>query len=164
MLTPLEIQKIEFKKKMGKYIANDVDEVFGVISADYEAMYKENIKLRDKLEVLEDLVNKYKSMEDTMRDTLVVAQKAADDLSKSAAQKAENIIAQAEKEAEMIREGARAAANQTTNESSKLKNEIYTYSVQVANILEAQKQLVAEILNLRSDNDGLQSDTESSEN
>jgi flagellar basal body rod protein FlgC len=26
MLTPLEIQKIEFKKKMGKYIANDVDE------------------------------------------------------------------------------------------------------------------------------------------
>ena len=92
MLTPLEIQKIEFTKKMGKYVTADVDEAFSVISADYEALYKENIRLRDRLEVLEDLVNKYKSMEDTMRDTLIVAQKAADDLGKSAAQKAEAII------------------------------------------------------------------------
>ncbi|MGM9551795.1 MAG: DivIVA domain-containing protein [Clostridia bacterium] len=164
MLTPLEIQKIEFKKKMGKYVANDVDEILGVISADYETLYKENIKLRDKLEVLEDLVNKYKTMEDTMRDTLVVAQKAADDLAKGATQKAENIIARAEKEAEMICEGARIKANQTFSESEKLKNDIYTYSVQVENILNAQKQLVAQILNLRSDSNGLQSDAESSEN
>ena len=78
MLTPLEIQKIEFPKKMGKYVPADVDEVLSVIAGDYETIYKENIKLRDRLEVLEDLVNKYKSMEETMRDTLIVAQKAAE--------------------------------------------------------------------------------------
>ena len=164
MLTPLEIQKFEFKKKMGKYVANDVDEVFGVISADYETMYKENIKLRDKLEVLEDLVNKYKSMEDTMRDTLIVAQKAADDLQKGAAQKAEAIIQKAENEAELIREGARVMANKTLAERERLANDLYAYSAQIDSILDAQKQLVAQILNTRSDNDGLQSDTESSEN
>lgn len=164
MLTPLEIQKIEFQKKMGKYVPADVDEAFAVIAGDYEVLYKENIKLRDRLEVLEDLVNKYKSMEDTMRDTLIVAQKAADDLQKGASQKAEAIIKQAENEAEIIREGARVMANKTLTEREKLANDLYAYSVQVDSILDAQKQLVAQILKTRSGNDGLQSDTESSEN
>lgn len=164
MLTPLEIQKIEFQKKMGKYVPADVDEAFAVIAGDYEVLYKENIKLRDRLEVLEDLVNKYKSMEDTMRDTLIVAQKAADDLQKGASQKAEAIIKQAENEAEIIREGARVMANKTLTEREKLANDLYAYSAQVDSILDAQKQLVAQILKTRSGNDGLQSDTESSEN
>ncbi len=164
MLTPLEIQKIEFKKKMGKYVPGEVDEIFAVIAGDYETIYKENIRLRDRMEVLEDLVNKYKSMEDTMRDTLIVAQKAADDLNKSATQKAEAIIARAENEAEMIREGARVMSNQTLRDREKLANDLYAYSAQVDSILDAQKQLVSQILKTRSDNDGLQSDTESSEN
>ena len=164
MLTPLEIQKIEFQKKMGKYVPADVDEAFAVIAGDYEVLYKENIKLRDRLEVLEDLVNKYKSMEDTMRDTLIVAQKAADDLQKGANQKAEAIIKSAENEAEIIREGARVMANQTLAEREKLANDLYAYSAQIDSILDAQKQLVAQILKPRSDKDGLQSDTESSEN
>ena len=164
MLTPLEIQKIEFQKKMGKYVPADVDEVLSVIAGDYETIYKENIKLRDRLEVLEDLVNKYKSMEETMRDTLIVAQKAADDLQKGATQKAEAIIKSAENEAEIIREGARVMANQTLVEREKLANDLYAYGAQIDSILDAQKQLVAQILKPRSDKDGLQSDTESSEN
>lgn len=164
MLTPLEIQKIEFKKKMGGYSPRDVDEIFSVIAGDYETLYKENIKLKDRMEVLEDLVNKYKSMEDTMRDTLIVAQKAADDLNKGAAQKAEAIVKKAENDAEFIRESARITANKTLEDKEKLANDLYAYGVQIDSILDAQKQLVAQIINSRSDNDGLQSDTESSEN
>lgn len=164
MLTPLELQKIEFKKKLGGYAKNDVDEIFAVIAGDYESIYKENIKLRDKLEVLEDLVNKYKSMEDTMRDTLVVAQKAADDLNKSAVQKSEAIIKKAEGDAEFIKESARVSSREIAKEKEKLVNDLYTYSVQINSILDAQKQLVEKIINSRSDKDGLQSNTESSEN
>ena len=164
MLTPLEIQKIEFKKKMGGYAPADVDEIFSVVAGDYESLYKENIKLRDRLEVLEDLVNKYKSMEDTMRDTLIVAQKAADDLTRGANQRADAIIAKAENDAEFIRESARMEAGQITRDHAQFANNLYAYSVQIDAILDAQKQLVAQILNSRSDNDGLQSDTESSEN
>ena len=163
MLTPLELQKIEFKKKMGGYVTQEVDELFSVIKADYEAIYKENIKLRDRLEVLEDLVNKYKSMEDTMRDTLIVAQKAAEDLNKSATDKAEAIIQKAETDANFIREAARMQAVETLKEKEKITEEIYAYSVQINAILDAQKQIVSKILS-RSDKDGLRTDTESSEN
>lgn len=163
MLTPLEIQKIEFRKKLGGYKRDDVDEIMTVISGDYEALYKENIKLKDRLEVLEDLVNKYKAMEDTMRDTLVVAQRAADDLTKSAEQKAESIIAKANNEAELIREAARTKVRETLEEKEKAESDLLSYSIQIDSILDAQKKIVAQILNSRSDKDGLRSDIESAE-
>ncbi len=163
MLTPLEIQKIEFRKKLGGYKRDDVDDVMNVVSGDYEELYKENIRLKDRLEVLEDLVNKYKAMEDTMRETLVVAQRAADDLSKSAEQKAESIIAKATNEAELIREAARAKVRDTLEEKDRAETDILSYSIQIDSILDAQKKIVAQILNSRSDKDGLRSDTESAE-
>ena len=163
MLTPLEIQKIEFKKRFGKYSALEVDETFSVISADYEALYKENIKLRDRLSVLEDLVEKYKAIEDTMRDTLLVAQKAADDLAQSSAQKAEATLAKAENEAVLIREGARAKASDALKEAEKIKEELIAYSIEIDSILDSQKKIVAKILNSRSDKDGLQPNIEPAE-
>lgn len=164
MLTPLEIQKIEFKKLLGRYSASEVDETFTVICADYEALYKENIKLKDKISVLEDLVEKYKAIEDTLRETLLVAQKAADDLSQSATQKAEAIVAKAENEALLIREGARAKAADALDEADRVRSEIVAYSIEIDSILDSQKKIVAKILNSRSDNDGLRSDAESAEN
>jgi cell division initiation protein len=163
MLTPLEIRKIEFGKKFGGYKSEDVDEVMNVIAGDYDSLYKENIKLKDRLDVLEDLVNKYKAMEDTMRDTLVIAQRAADDLTRGATSKADGIIAQANNEAELIKEGARAAARETLKEKEKTEAEIIAYSIKIDSILDAQKKILAQILNTRSDKDGLRSDTESAE-
>ncbi len=163
MLTPLEIQKIEFRKSLGGYQRADVDEMMLVIEGDYEALYKENIKLRDRLEVLEDLVNKYKSMEDTMRETLVVAQKAADDLAKSAEQKAQAILERAENEATLIREAARADAAQTIKMKEQTERDILAYGLQIDSILNVQKELTAKLINLRSDKDGLQSDVEPAE-
>lgn len=163
MLTPLEIQKIEFKKTIGGYQRADVDEMFMVLSGDYEALYKENIRLKDKLEVLEGIVERYKGMEETMQSTLIVAQKAADDLAKSAAQNAETIIAKAEHEADIIRQDARMIAAETVRNIECTRRDILSYSIQVDSILDAQKKLVAKILDLRSDNNGLRSDIESAE-
>ncbi|MCD8048795.1 MAG: DivIVA domain-containing protein [Clostridia bacterium] len=163
MLTPLEIQKIEFRKSIGGYKRADIDEMMPVIQGDYEALYKENIKLKDRLEVLEDLVNKYKSMEDTMRETLVVAQKAADDLAKGAEQKAQVILERAENEATLIREAARADAAQTLRMKEQTERDILSYGLQIDSILNVQKELTAKLINLRSDKDGLQSDVEPAE-
>jgi len=56
LLTPLEIQKMTFKKTLGGYKRADVDDMFYAVSSDYEALYKENIKLKDRIEVLEVVV------------------------------------------------------------------------------------------------------------
>ena len=67
MMTPLELEKLEFDKTMNGYKRASVDDCFNLIKTDYETIYKENIALKDKIGVLEELIAKYKAMEDTLQ-------------------------------------------------------------------------------------------------
>ena len=99
MITPLEMEKLEFETKLGGYKKDSVDGVFQVIKSDYEKIYKENIELRDKISVLEGLVSKYKDMEDTMQSAIILAQQSADYAMASAIEKADAIMKEAEAKA-----------------------------------------------------------------
>ena len=99
MMTPLEMEKLEFENKMGGYKRDSVDSVFTVVKADYEKIYKENIELRDKISVLEELVSKYKTMEDTMQNAIILAQQSADSAMAAAREKADAIMKEAEAKA-----------------------------------------------------------------
>ena len=48
MLTPIEIQGKTFKNSGMGYSKADVDSFFSTISSDYEALYKENLSLKEK--------------------------------------------------------------------------------------------------------------------
>ena len=49
MLTPIEIQGKTFKNSGMGYSKADVDSFFSTISSDYEALYKENLSLKEKI-------------------------------------------------------------------------------------------------------------------
>ncbi len=103
MFTPLELEKIEFSGAfMGGYKKEDVEEVFNELTADYETLYKENIANKDKLQMLQDLVDKYKTMEDALQNALLLAQTSSDAAIRAAQEKAENIIKEAEGKAAYI--------------------------------------------------------------
>ena len=51
MLTPLELEKKEFKGGIG-YTKRSVNEFYDRLRADYEKLYKENIELKDKINLL----------------------------------------------------------------------------------------------------------------
>ncbi|NLN14418.1 MAG: DivIVA domain-containing protein, partial [Tissierellia bacterium] len=96
MITPLDIQKKEFKKAIRGYDPKDVDSFLDELLIDYENIYKENIELKDKVNLLADQIRQYKTLEETLKDTLIVAQSTADEVTSSARKKAENIIEEAE--------------------------------------------------------------------
>lgn len=99
MMTPLEMEKLEFETKLGGYKKDSVDGIFQVVRSDYEKIYKENIELRDKISVLEELVSKYKNMEDTMQNAIILAQQSADSAMAAAREKADAIMKEAEAKA-----------------------------------------------------------------
>ncbi len=103
MYTPLELEKIEFGNAfMGGYKKDDVDEVFNELCDDYETLYKENIANRDKIAALEGVVEKYKSMEDSLQNALLLAQTSSDAAVRAAQDKAQNITKEAEMKAQYI--------------------------------------------------------------
>ena len=96
MLTPLDIENIRFQKAVRGYNVDEVDDFLDQLSADYEKIYKENIEYKEKIEESKRELEHYKTVEQTLQNTLILAQSAADDVKKVAEQKAEQIIRDAE--------------------------------------------------------------------
>ena len=97
MLTPLEIEKHKFKKELFGYSAGEVDEFNEMVAENYEKLYKENIALKDKINLLTNAVKQYKSMEETLQNAIIVAQSTGEEVQKNAREKAGNIIREAER-------------------------------------------------------------------
>ena len=82
MFTPIELENISFKKSAFGYDKDEVMDFVERIYEDYDKLYKENLILRDKNNLLSDAIKEYKSMEDALRDTVVTAHSIADEIKK----------------------------------------------------------------------------------
>ena len=97
MITPLDIENKTFSKQMvSGYNVEEVKEFMATLLTDYEKLYKENIEYKDKIAVLNQGIQHYKSIEDTLQNALVVAQGTAETVKKNAKAEAENILKEAE--------------------------------------------------------------------
>ncbi len=66
MLTPQDIEKKVFKRKLRGYSPREVESFLRQIGENYERLYKENIAANDRITMLSDAVRQYKVMEDTL--------------------------------------------------------------------------------------------------
>lgn len=97
MLTPQEVSTHAFTKAvMGGYNMAMVDEFLDELTDDYTALYKENAALKAKMKVLVEKVEEYRATEDSMRATLLTAQRMADSIVREAEGKRDEILANAE--------------------------------------------------------------------
>ena len=97
MLTPQEVSTHAFSKAvMGGYNMAMVDEFLDELTDDYTALYKENAALKAKLKVLVEKVEDYRATEDSMRATLLTAQKMADSIVHEAEAKRDEMLRDAE--------------------------------------------------------------------
>lgn len=100
MLTPQEVSERAFQKaSFGGYNMGQVDEFLDLLTSDYTALYNENAVLKNKMKVLVEKVEEYRSTEEAMRKALMTAQKMADEMLRDAEEKAAAITANAEAEA-----------------------------------------------------------------
>ena len=97
MLTPLDIENKTFNKQiMSGYNVDEVQNFMNELLRDYEKLYKENIEYKDKIDMLNQGIQQYKSIEDTLQNALVVAQGTAESVKQNAKAEADNIIKEAE--------------------------------------------------------------------
>ena len=96
MLTPQEVSTHSFTKAvMGGYNMAMVDEFLDELTDDYTALYKENAALKAKMKVLVEKVEDYRATEDSMRATLLTAQKMADSIVHEAEAKRDALLSRA---------------------------------------------------------------------
>ncbi len=143
MITPMDLRTKTFKKAtMGGYDKREVDEYMQVLTEDYEKVYKQSVEAADKINTLSKLVDTYKSMEDTMKNSIVVAQSAAEDLEKTAEEKANLMVEEAKLTAKKIIDEANDKAAEITAQISELKTSMELFKNTAKGMLTAQLEVV----------------------
>ncbi len=96
MITPLEIENKKLSKSFRGYSVDEVNTFLDEIIKDYGKLYIQNQEFRSRMEDLENEVFKYNNLENTLKETLLIAKTTGEDIIKTARDKAEIIIADAE--------------------------------------------------------------------
>lgn len=144
MLTPLDIHNREFKRSLRGYDVDEVDEFLDEIIRDFEYLYKENLELKETIQKRDEEVNRYQELEQTLQETLVLAQQTGEEIKQNAKKEAELIIWEAQKKAEQILAKAEAETLTATEMLEKMHGLEKQLYVKMKSFLTSQLEFLEE--------------------
>ena len=106
-ITPLDIQKHRFRTKLRGYDPAEVRAFLVSFAEQYEMVVRENNQQREQVALLREQVREHEDRERILKDTLLAAQTAANELRAQAHREAEIVVKEAEFKAEKMMEVAR---------------------------------------------------------
>jgi cell division initiation protein len=115
---------------------------------DYEKMYKENIDLKEAMERQKDLLKSYEQMEDTLKNTLYLAQGTADEIKASGEKQAEVILREAQNRAEQMRLKVREEIQAELQQLANLKQQVDLFRIQFTRFLQALIEMAEDHLDI----------------
>lgn len=146
MITPLDIENKKFSKQMmNGYSVEEVDEFLDDVTLDYEKAYKESTELKARVEDLERSLLHYKTIEDTLQNTLVMAQSTAEEVKEVARQQAEQIIKEAEGNARKSVDDLGQEILMKKKELEDVKKQFDVYKAKMESLLISQLELLKDI-------------------
>lgn len=140
MITPLDIQNREFAKGVRGYKEEDVDSFLDLVTTDMEIMLSENAALKEAVRRLEAELEKYRSSETAVVETLEAAKGLMRDIAISSEKRAEVLLKNAELDAELITKEARESANRLKEESAALRNRFNDFRAGYKRMLENEME------------------------
>lgn len=143
--TPNELQNIVFKKGFMGYSEDMVNEVLDKVIEDYSAYIHENIELKDKVAILNEGLQHYKTIEESLQNTLIAAQQTSEDIKKNAYEKADNIIKEAEIKAQRILNDANQEVVKAKFEYEDMKKRLYIFKSKTEALLLSQLEVIKQM-------------------
>ncbi len=145
MFTPDEIRQTTFEKVMRGYRAEDVESFMERIADEFEALENEKKDLEEKLYLLAEKVEQYKSEEESIKITLINAQRLGESIVSDARVKADNVIREATIKKNDIISSAYSEIEGTEDTLNRLKKEVSDFK---RNVLSLYKSHIESLSNL----------------
>lgn len=131
MISPIEVRKREFSRSLRGYSREEVDSFLSSVSDEFEKLYRENAELKEAVQRAELDMAKYRKLEDTLNQTLLLAQ-----------QTAEEIRSNAHKEAQMLVEGARQRIKETFVAYEEILKRLNIYRTEIKSYINSQVEFM----------------------
>lgn len=144
-LTPLDIHHKEFRHSLRGYAEDEVDQFLDQVADELERLFKENIELSERLESAQNKISEFELQRQTINNTLMAAQRSADEITARAAGDAEGVIREAEMKAKEIIHNALAKKQTVANELIRIKHAEEEFRTKYRALLESNLRAVIEI-------------------
>ena len=144
-LTPLDIHQKEFNHALRGYNEVEVDEFLDQVADELERLFKENIDLSEKIDGLELKVREYQDMERTLHNTLLSAQKSADEIAQKAQREADSVLKEAEVKAKEIIHDALTSKQRATADLGRIKQAEEEFRATFKALLERHLRAIDEV-------------------
>lgn len=123
MIASEDVRRVTFERAMRGYRCEDVDDYLKQVADSMDALSAENEDLQKKLVVLAQRIDQYRAEEDTLRTTMINAQRLGENVIREAKQKAAEIIRAANIKSEDREQHARDEVELAKQELITLKKE-----------------------------------------
>ena len=144
-LTPMDINNKEFKRGLRGYNAEEVDEFLDEVIENYEELFKENAKMKERLSAANDKIAQNEKIESTIQNTLVLAQQAADQAKENAQREAEMTLKNANDAAKKIMDKAHSDVLVVNDEYESIKQEFIKFRAKFRNFMNTQLETFDEL-------------------
>ncbi|MBD3918033.1 DivIVA domain-containing protein [Paenibacillus sp. PR3] len=143
-LTPLDIHNKEFGRRLRGYDEDEVNEFLDQVIKDYESLIRENKEMQNQLLGLQEKLNHFTNIEETLSKTIIIAQEAADEVKTNAKKEAQLIVKESEKNADRIINEALSKSRKVALEVEELKKQASIYRARFRTLVEAQLELLSQ--------------------
>ena len=137
-ITPIDIQNKEFEKSLRGYKQIEVDEFLEQVAKDFEQVVKEKMALEEKIKQMEEKLAQYQKLENTLHNSIIVAQETAEDIKRNASKEAELIRREADKDAQRVIEESRYKASRILAEHEEIYKQAQIFKLRFRSFIEAQ--------------------------
>ena len=141
-ITPIDIRKQEFRKSMRGYDPDEVDTFLAMVADEMEELVGAGQQARAEAATLNERLAEYRQMEDTMRETLITVQKAAEEKRKVAYEEADMVLKEAEVRAGNWIEDAHRSIREIKRELAKLRGMRDSYVTRLRMLVQAQLDML----------------------
>lgn len=142
MLTPLDIHNKEFKRSFRGYNEDEIDEFLDAVVKDYEQLYRENIELKENIDRLKSKVENFERLENTLHNTLVVAQETAEEVKLNAKKEADLTIKEAKANGQRLVDQANEQVRQKIAEYEEIQQQMQLYRTKMRTLILTQLELL----------------------
>jgi cell division initiation protein len=120
-VTPLDLRQTKLRVVMRGYDRAEVDALLNEVADDYEQALRETDRLHQELKRLESVIAEHREHERNLRNTLLTAQRLADEIREHAEQDARRMLEEAETRADMVIQKTQTRVEEVQREIDGLK-------------------------------------------
>ncbi len=144
-LTPMDIHHKEFRHSLRGYDEKAVDTFLDDVADEFERLFKENIDLSERLDGANDKVRSYQEMEKTLHNTMLAAQRSAEDIVTRARGEAATLLRDAEVKAKELIHDALRQKQTVAGELVRIKQAEEEFRSEFVSALERHLESVREV-------------------